>query len=235
MNFDLVHSTFLWCDKKQIHFSYKEITDSTQILAKNEISSDRSLFFTTIQTAGRGRGQNQWINTATPNQLFLSTWKLHTPKAIQPVFSCKIGLVLYNALRTAWPLGAFSIKAPNDVFLDDKKVSGLLIESTLHENQNVFFIGLGLNVLNGPDLPTATSLFDSDLMIDEISWWNFLENFSSGLKKEIDRVDQKLDQKTCNNLIQAMNLFPHKKAEIINIDSDGNIFTANERISWLDL
>ena len=235
MSFDLVHSIFLWCKKKEVSFSYSEILDSTQILAKKEISSDHVLFFTTVQTAGRGRGQNQWLNTETPNQLFLSTWKFHTTKSILPVFSCKIGLVLYKALKAAWPMGAFSIKAPNDIYLDDKKVSGLLIESTRHDNKNVFFVGLGLNVLNGPELPTATSLFDSDLTIDETSWWTFLEKLFSGLNQEIERVDQKLDAKTCEELVRAMNFFPHKKSEFTKVDAEGNIFSQDEKISWMDL
>ncbi len=235
MTFDLVHSTFLWCEKKQVKFRYKEILDSTQILAKNEISSKDSLFFTTLQTAGRGRGQNQWLNTPTPNQLFLSTWKFHTAGNMLPVFSCKVGLVLYKALKSAWPMGAFSIKAPNDIYLEDKKVSGLLIESTRHENNNVLFVGLGLNVLNSPDLITATNLHDSDLTIDAANWWTFLQNFWIGLKLEIDRVDQQLDVITCEELVQALNLFPHKKSEIISLDAEGNIFTRNEKISWLEL
>ena len=58
------------------------------------------------------------------------------------------------------PRNAITIKWPNDLFVGDKKIGGILIENTLSGNSllaSVVGIGLNINQTHFPNLPFATS------------------------------------------------------------------------------
>jgi BirA family biotin operon repressor/biotin-[acetyl-CoA-carboxylase] ligase len=58
------------------------------------------------------------------------------------------GLAITKAIRDFTHLPAF-IKWPNDVYINDKKVCGILIESSIEDNRlKYIIIGIGLNVNN---------------------------------------------------------------------------------------
>jgi BirA family transcriptional regulator, biotin operon repressor / biotin---[acetyl-CoA-carboxylase] ligase len=84
------------------------------------------LFLAEKQTLGRGRGENKWIST---EGALLSSWVFEMAFSPQPVLSPMTGLALFNALRKTWPNIAFRLKAPNDIYIGEKKVAGILIET----------------------------------------------------------------------------------------------------------
>lgn len=52
-----------------------------------------------------------------------------------------------------------SLKWPNDIFIDDNKIGGILLESITHANQTWLIIGVGLNIEHSPaNIPNTSSL-----------------------------------------------------------------------------
>ncbi len=137
--------------------------DFAKRLAQND-DHDGTLVLANEQTKGRGRQGRHWY--APPN---FGLWFSIILKPNQP--AQKFGIVsLLAAVAVAKTIEQMTslepaLKWPNDVFINSKKVSGVLIESQFSNNQPVSLIlGFGLNVNQKQgDFPeeireTATSL-----------------------------------------------------------------------------
>ncbi len=120
------------------------------------------------QTAGRGRGANRWWAApgALTFSLVLEMGAHNLPAARWPQVSLTTGLAVCQALRALLPEFRFGLKWPNDVFLDDRKICGVLIEAP-PQPPGYLVLGIGVNVNNSfadapPELQTiAASLLDA--------------------------------------------------------------------------
>ena len=107
-----------------------------------------SSYLAHIQTKGRGRNQNNW--TSIKGNLFLST--IIKPKLNKSCWYQLSSIIGFSILDVLYELGInkdiIEFKWPNDVLVDKRKISGVLLESS-----NDFIIaGIGLNVLKVPTL-----------------------------------------------------------------------------------
>lgn len=143
-----------------IHLS---VVDSTSNYAANLLKETNVVNGTTIltksQTQGRGQRGNEW-QTEKGKNLILST--IIFPQ-LKNEFVFYLNIVVSLALnKTINDLGITSeIKWPNDIYVNDKKVAGILIENQLHGQQiNSAILGIGLNVnqIDFPEDIRATSL-----------------------------------------------------------------------------
>ena len=102
------------------------------------------------QTEGRGRNQNKW--TSSKGNLFLST--IIKPKSDKSLWHQLSVIVGFSIVQVLVDLGVNSnlidLKWPNDVLVDNKKISGVLLESS----DNFVIVGIGLNILKTPILET---------------------------------------------------------------------------------
>ena len=95
-----------------------------------------TLLFAERQTAGRGRRGRTWHQSA-EGLVFSLLWRL--PQGCNPT-----GLSLAVGLAVAESLGeGASLKWPNDVLRDGKKIAGILIESP---SAGLHVIGVGVNL-----------------------------------------------------------------------------------------
>ncbi|AQG78259.1 biotin--[acetyl-CoA-carboxylase] ligase [Spirosoma montaniterrae] len=112
------------------------------------------------QTAGRGQRGNVWITQPAQNLTFSLVLKPSFLAASEQFWlNMAVSMGIYDALQPL--LGSqLRIKWPNDVFVGDQKLGGILIENTLQGSTLAYsVIGVGLNI-NQTDFQyaTATSL-----------------------------------------------------------------------------
>ncbi len=132
---------------------HHRVTDSTNERAKELALAGAphgTLVTADEQTAGRGRQGREW--TAPPGSAVLMSVVLRELDEMLP-------LAAAVAVAEAVP-GETSIKWPNDVWIDGKKLAGILVEGRPQEGWAV--LGIGLNVTT-EEFPaelaeTATSL-----------------------------------------------------------------------------
>lgn len=139
----------------RVQYIHLHHTDSTnRYVAELSLSPDTDLLVVDAdyQTAGRGQGTNTWESEEGSNLLFSVLCCPHGVQAdCQYVLSMAGALALHDALSSfpdthAYADG-FSLKWPNDVYYRDYKVSGTLIQTSLHQHSVRRFIwGVGINV-----------------------------------------------------------------------------------------
>ena len=115
-------------------------------LLKKEVVPEGTVIHTHYQTAGRGQIGNKWESEAGKN-LLISI--IIYPHHIQPEEQFDISVAIsLGVLDYIKPLvRSVSIKWPNDIYADDRKIAGLLIENALINNSIVHtVVGIGLNV-----------------------------------------------------------------------------------------
>jgi BirA family transcriptional regulator, biotin operon repressor / biotin---[acetyl-CoA-carboxylase] ligase len=98
------------------------------------------------QTAGRGRQGREWM--AAPGAALLMSLVLRDPAEALP-------LAAAVAVCEALPVKA-AIKWPNDIWVERRKVAGILVEARPQEGWAV--VGIGVNVRGAPALEHVTSL-----------------------------------------------------------------------------
>lgn len=139
---------------------YKSAQSTNSLLMELSKKSAKSwtVIWTSDQTSGRGYAGNEWksekdknlavsvliINDLSYNDLiYFNQWVSNAVANVLSKFSNKV-----------------NVKWPNDIIIDDKKVSGILIETHKLENKLHIITGIGLNVnqISFENYPNAGSM-----------------------------------------------------------------------------
>jgi BirA family transcriptional regulator, biotin operon repressor / biotin---[acetyl-CoA-carboxylase] ligase len=137
--------------------AHHRTTDSTNARARELAAAGAphgTLVTADEQTAGRGRQGRTWL--AAPGEALLMSVVIREPRPTLPLAAA---VAVAEALDELVAAGA-RIKWPNDVWIDGRKVAGILVEGRPQEGWAV--LGIGVNV-GAREFPaelagTATSL-----------------------------------------------------------------------------
>ncbi len=101
------------------------------------------------QTAGRGRGTNRWWSDegALTFSLVLEARPERLPPSRWPQVALVAGVAVCEALQSIAPRAKLSVKWPNDVYLGEGKICGILCESIPGWRERLV-VGIGVNVNN---------------------------------------------------------------------------------------
>ena len=125
---------------------YLPVVDSTNSLAMqmaHERPDEGVVVLTDSQTQGRGRQGRHWVDVSGYNVLSSTLLRPSFPPHLLVMVA---SLAVVDAVAETCGL-VTSIKWPNDILFEDRKVAGILIE-TSHDvtNRMVAVIGIGINV-----------------------------------------------------------------------------------------
>ena len=140
-----------------------DITDSTNRYLREASGrcDNLSVVAAREQTAGRGQGTHTWHSLRGQNLLFSMIFKPVKLAASDIILiTCATTLGLLDYLQDKGVKAR--IKWPNDIWVGDKKICGILIENKLDGDfvsQSIIGIGFNLNQTEWPeDLPNPVSL-----------------------------------------------------------------------------
>ena len=142
-----------------------EIIDSTNSQAHRELDNldNLSVLAAGFQTAGRGQRGNKWLSKAWENLTFSMVIKpdtYHIAASKQFIIS-EIATLAVSSYLDSREISC-KIKWPNDIYVRDKKICGMLIENSLSGPEVASsIIGIGLNVNQtefDPQLMNPTSM-----------------------------------------------------------------------------
>ena len=140
-------------------------TDSTNSELRRRLSqSDNlSIIAAEMQSAGRGQGEHTWHSEPGRNLTFSILLRHRCLKAsdalaVTSIMALGIRDYLHTKGIEPW------IKWPNDIWVGEKKICGILVENTIHAGMidySIVGVGLDLNQTDWPsELPNPVSLKD---------------------------------------------------------------------------
>ncbi len=146
------------------HRHYR-VTDSTNARARELVEAGApggAIVTATEQTAGRGRQGRTW--TAPPGRALLYSAILRPLDERHLLLPLAVPLAVCEAAEELEPEVECQVKWPNDIWINSRKLAGVLIEAKPQDGWAVIGIGLNLSIAPDefpPDLrETAISLFD---------------------------------------------------------------------------
>ncbi|MCV2525630.1 MAG: biotin--[acetyl-CoA-carboxylase] ligase, partial [Candidatus Lightella neohaematopini] len=132
---------------KTIKLIFIPIINSTNKYLINKLSNIHGKYCVCVseyQTHSIGRNGKKWINSF-GNSLCLSIcWLLNKPLLFNTI-SIVISIILVNLLKKLG-IKNVGIKWPNDLYLENKKLAGVLVENIINNNNSYIIIGIGINL-----------------------------------------------------------------------------------------
>lgn len=170
-------------------YNYNKIpsTNNEAIKLIKKKNMKQGLVFSKIQTNGRGTRGKKWISKR--GNFFGSVFfqlKKNTPKFYE--FSVITPVLITKKIKEITDCENIYIKWPNDIYINNQKVCGILQEVIQSENnQKYLIIGIGINLVSHPtirnqnisDIKKETKvLIKNNEMLNEIkkSFQNFFKN-----------------------------------------------------------
>lgn len=214
---------------------YLEETDSTNDFLRQYTpgeDEDMTVVWTDFQRKGRGQGSNQWESEAGKNLTF--SVLIHPDKVRaqdQYIISMAVAETMHRFL-SGMVDAAIQIKWPNDIYVGDSKIGGILIENHLSgEHIKDCIIGIGLNVNQTvfvSDAPNPISM----RMIDDREWNR--EEVLQGLISEFVWQFQHfrfdiIRKKYRRHLYRREGFYPYRdaegefEAEMLEVENDGHL------------
>ena len=134
-------------------FKFKKVT-STNDVAIDLIKKRKKrtgCVYADKQTKGRGTHGNKWISYK--GNLFGSIF-FPLKKNFPPFneFSIINPVLLAEVIENFCNKKEISFKWPNDVYVNGKKICGILQELITSDNKNFLIIGIGINVVSSPNI-----------------------------------------------------------------------------------
>ena len=196
----------------------------TTCLSTNDIAlegakagfDEGSSYLSYLQTKGRGRNYNKW--TSLEGNLFLST--IIRPKQEKKYWqqlSLILGISIIELLvKFGINQNLIELKWPNDILVKNKKISGILLESS----HDFIVAGIGLNVKKSPEIEekwettNITDYIDLKMALQDVAYevlnqfffnykiWNengfifFKDKINSFLKYKMKTISIKFNSNT---------------------------------------
>lgn len=152
--------------------------DFLKNLARKEAVENYTTVVTQIQTKGKGQMGSTWDSESGKN-LIMSVLIKDLLLNAEAIFhlNVAVSLAVIQVLEEL-KIPKISIKWPNDIMSENKKIAGILIENSFKSDNRIeSIVGIGLNVNqnNFSNLPKASSLavitnaeFDLNMLLDKV-------------------------------------------------------------------
>lgn len=181
----------------------KEFEEFDIVMAKN-------------QRAGKGRRGNIWISTE-GMALFTFLVKKRGDKAEEAYMKLPLlaGLAVIRALQRRKKIH-YQLKWTNDIYLQEKKLAGILVE----RRENDFFIGIGINVNNAVPIEiknVAISL--QEVYQEKIE----IESLILSIVEECRKLLEEYFAGNWKNILQEINAISYLQGKKIGLRA-GNLF-----------
>ena len=134
-------------------FKFKNVT-STNDIAISLIKKGQTKIgcvYADTQTKGRGTHGKEWISDK--GNLFGSIFfPLENNYPPFNEFSIINPIIISDVIKHFCYKENVNLKFPNDVFVNRKKICGVLQETIISENRKFLIIGIGVNIVSNPDV-----------------------------------------------------------------------------------
>lgn len=227
-NQDLIYSWEFPSRKSKIR--YFEEVESTMVKAK-ELAQENCEDFTVViadrQKKGRGRLKRYW-ESEKGGLYFTIVLRPQIAPMMMSRYSFAASVCLAEVLINHYGIHA-KVKWPNDILVNNKKISGMLCEMELESNLVSFLnIGIGLNVNNNPQVKEQDVVSMQNLLGNEVSRKEvlslFLDKFEEKIQKsQLDEIipEWKKLSVTLNKRVRVVTTTETWEGQALDVDETG--------------
>lgn len=201
------------------------------------------------QTGGRGSRGRGWVSKR--GNLYSSLmFESDCKPADAPTLAFAISLGLHAAITRLSPKNELKLKWPNDVLLEGRKVSGILLERHRINERDLFIVGMGINCAHHPSQTNhaATDLAEHGIDVTPETLFSVLTQEMAGIIKHWDhgsgfsQIRKLWLDYACGvgERITARTINQEKSGIFLDIDQDGQLVLLadngiREKISVADI
>ncbi len=172
--------------------------DSTNDFLKGLLNAQTLENFTVVtaenQTNGKGQMGAKWVSEIGKNlitSILIKDILLNHSEIFQLNFA--IALAICDGLNH-FEIPKLSIKWPNDIMSDDKKIAGILIENSIKSDSSIVSVvgfGININQTNFENLPKASSL--KNIMNKDLDKNEILDKVYNAILNRIEQLQNKFE------------------------------------------
>ncbi len=190
----------LFIGQKIIHLKAVDSTNNYAAgLLRQSVIYEGTIVIAEFQQKGKGQRGNHWESEPGKNLTFSIILNPSFLRPEQQFLLNKIISVAISDFLKSLGMAGVSIKWPNDILVDRKKIAGILIENTIRANEIIHsIIGIGLNVnqakfnsaMNAISLKIILKkIFHNDKILEELC--SFIESEYLKLRENTTAADKK--------------------------------------------
>jgi biotin-(acetyl-CoA carboxylase) ligase len=216
--------------------------DSTNLVAKQLIHegfSHGTWISSRIQEKGRGRLGRVWKSEE--GNLFLSIILEVENRSVWSWVPLCVATAVSDCIRKQNPSLSIQIKWPNDLWINQKKLGGILCESIPHQGKTHIIAGIGLNYAHAPALSSPSHSPSLSSSVQEIHPQNKAHSGSTiqstSLKEHVEDLEcLSLDQlrlDVIESVLSFINeLNHHGVSRIKQLYQQWSVFSEGTQVSW---
>lgn len=125
-------------------FTFDSIANTNDYLSQLAFCTKTQVCITSEQTHGKGQYDRKWISQK-DTSIILSIRHIFPNNTSLSGLSLVVGLALVDVLEQ-YGISDLKLKWPNDVYFEDRKLAGILIENSRQGDYQSVIVGLGVNV-----------------------------------------------------------------------------------------
>lgn len=192
--------------------SCKSTNEYAKSLKPQGLLADKTAIMTDFQEKGRGQGKNRWHSEKKKNLLCSLSYSTEIKAEKHFLLNMATSLTIVDVLKSIHIHA--KIKWPNDIYIHNKKVAGILIENSLiHDTISTSVVGIGLNVNQEKFpawIPNPVSLYQVSNKYFEIK--KLLNAITESFEKQIEIVKSRSDSLLFNGYLD--NMYRYKTWEV---------------------
>ena len=145
---------------KKFNFKIVNSTNDLAIQLIKNTNNKSGIVIAEKQIKGRGQYGKKW--TSFNGNLFISIFFPISKVKLSLKDLTKINCFFVKKLLSSFYKGKILIKKPNDLLINNKKISGILQETLSKSGETFIIVGIGINLIKSPSIKNyvTTNLFD---------------------------------------------------------------------------
>ena len=164
-------------------FFYKKVNSTNDLAIKKiKVGITKGIIIADYQKKGRGQQGKKWLSFK--GNIFMTIFfKIKENIDIKKItiLNCKIiKKVLFQYIKKT-----ITIKPPNDLLVDKKKICGILQEVKFNQKHKFIIVGIGINLIKNPiikNYPTTNILKETGFKVKKL---NLIKNIEKNYIKNL--------------------------------------------------
>ncbi len=202
---------------------YFDSIDSTnQFLSNRPFSNNTELCVARQQTQGKGQYGRTWQSQKDGSILF-SIRRSFSQECNLNGLSLVVGLAIIKALEGELSVSGMTIKWPNDIYYDNKKLAGILLENQTYPSNQLVVIGVGVNYALNEDMVCETPWIDLTELAKKLP---SISNLTASIINHTLALTERFELKGFADFQMDWERYDMLKGKQISFEREGNSITA---------